>query len=319
MLAISERVDPAFLHGVLSGLRQEPPAIPARWFYDQKGSALFDDITRLPEYYPSRTETAILGRAMADIAARVGPGRAVVDYGAGSLTKTPLLLEGIDPALYVPVDISGEFLRDSAGKLQKRFPKLLIEPIEADFTRPFPLPAAVRRQPRLGFFPGSTIGNFVPASAVDLLRSFRETLGTGSMLLIGMDQVKDVGRLTAAYDDAQGVTAAFNLNLLERINRELGGDVPVSAFRHEARWNAMLSRIEMHVVAVEDVNFTIDGQSFALAAGSSIHTENSHKYTSESARLLLAAGGWTPVDEWKDPEGDFALLLAVAEADRSAP
>ncbi|GAA4033134.1 L-histidine N(alpha)-methyltransferase [Sphingomonas rosea] len=319
MLATSERVDPAFLHDVLSGLKQDPPAIPARWFYDHKGSALFDDITRLPEYYPSRTETAILGRVMPEIARRVGPGRSVVDYGAGSLTKTPVLLEGIDPALYVPVDISGEYLRGSAERLQERFPSLGIEPIEADFTRPFPLPHAVRRHPRLGFFPGSTVGNFVPASAVDLLRSFRETLGTGAMLLIGMDQVKDVARLVAAYDDAQGVTAAFNLNLLDRINRELGGDIPVAAFRHEARWNPMLSRIEMHLVANEDVAFTVGGESFALAAGASIHTENSHKYTSESGRLLLAAGGWTPLEEWKDEAGDFALHLAVAEADRSAP
>lgn len=319
MLAIAETVDPAFVRDVLAGLAQNPPAIPARWFYDEQGSRLFDAITRLPEYYPTETEIGILERAMPEIAAAVGCGRAVVDYGAGSLTKTPVLLDGIRPALYAPVDISGAHLRDSAAALATRFPSLPILPIEADFTRPFALPAEVGPHPRLGFFPGSTIGNFVPGSAVDLLRSFRRTLGTGALLLIGMDRVKEPERLVAAYDDAAGVTAAFNLNLLHRINRELDGTVPIDAFRHEARWNAALSRIEMHLVAQRAADFSVAGQPFRIAAGASIHTENSHKYTAESGRLLLLAGGWTPRAEWTDLAGDFALLLAAADPERMAP
>lgn len=319
MPAISDGTDPAFARDVLKGLAQDPPAISARWFYDEAGSALFDRITELPEYYPTRTEVALLGEVMPAIAAAVGPGRAVVDYGAGSLTKTPLLLQGIEPALYVPVDISGTHLRASADALRSQFATLPIRPVEADFTRPFPLPAELVDHPRLGFFPGSTIGNLVPASAVDLLRSFRETLGTGALLLIGMDRVKESARLVAAYDDAQGVTAAFNLNLLARINRELGGTIPLGAFAHEARWEPALARIEMHLVARRDVAFEVAGRSFRLAEGASIHTENSHKYTATSGRLLLLAGDWTPVAEWTDPAGDFALVLARADPERSAP
>lgn len=320
MLAIAKpRTDPAFARDVLSGLTQDPPAIPARWFYDEAGSRLFDAITDLPEYYPTRTEIGILRSAMPEIAEAVGPGRAVVDYGAGSLAKTPILLRGIDPSLYAPVDISGVHLRASAEALQRDFPALPILPVEADFTRAFLLPTDVHHHPRLGFFPGSTIGNLVPSSAVDLLRSFRQTLGAGSLLLIGMDRVKAPERLVAAYDDAAGVTAAFNLNLLDRINRELGGTVPVDAFAHEARWNAAMSRIEMHLVARRDVSFAVDGRTFGFVQGDSIHTENSHKYTAESARTLLLAGGWTPLREWEDPAGDFALLLARADPERTAP
>jgi dimethylhistidine N-methyltransferase len=319
LLAIAETADPAFARGVLDGLAQDPPAIPARWFYDEAGSRLFEAITDLPEYYPTRTEIGILTAAMPEIAAAIGPGRAVVDYGAGALAKTPLLLEGIAPALYAPVDISGVHLRAAAEALGKRFPDLPILPVEADFTRRFTLPAEVGRHPRLGFFPGSTIGNLVPASAVDLLRSFRETLGPGALLLIGMDRVKAPGRLVAAYDDAAGVTARFNLNLLHRINRELGGTIPIDAFAHEARWNEAHSRIEMHLVASRPVDFTIASRPFHFDQGASIHTENSHKYTAQSGRLLLLAGGWTPLGEWTDPAGDFALLLACAEPERMAP
>jgi uncharacterized SAM-dependent methyltransferase len=173
--------------------------------------------------------------------------------------------------------------------------------------------------PKLGFFPGSTIGNFVPRTATDLLRSFRDLLGDGAQLLIGMDKVKPVDRLLAAYDDSQGVTAAFNLNLIERINRELDADIPPDAFRHEARWNDILSRIEMHLVATRGVRFTISGREFEFAEGSSIHTENSHKYGARGARVLLLAGGWTPVAEWTDPAGDFAIIVAEALPNRFAP
>ena len=319
MLATFEKVDPQFRADVLRGLASTPKAIPARWLYDSQGSELFDAITRLPEYYPTRTETALLQEIMPEVARRVGPGRAVVEFGAGSLTKTPLLLEAIEPALYVPVDISGDYLRASAAGLAERMPALPIHPVEANFGLAMDLPGEALRHPRLGFFPGSTIGNFVPRSATDLLRHFRATLGTGSLLLIGMDRVKPVERLLAAYDDAQGVTAAFNLNLLHRINRELEGDIPVEAFRHEARWNDMLSRIEMHLVAEGDVEFGIAGERFRFAAGDSIHTENSHKYGPRGGRMLLLSGGWTPLAEWTDPHRDFALVLAEAMPNRFAP
>jgi L-histidine N-alpha-methyltransferase len=309
----------AFRDDVLAGLSAPIPAIPARWLYDRRGSELFDEITRLPSYYPTRTETAIFHSIMDEVAARVPRGAAVVEFGAGSATKTPILLEAIVPAAYVPVDISGDYLEQSAGELQQRFPALDVIPVTADFARPFALPAGIEHLPKLGFFPGSTIGNFVPRSATDLLRQFRALLGPGSQLLIGMDRVKPVERLIAAYDDPEGVTPQFTLNILTRINRELDGDVPVDAFRHEARWNDILSRIEIHLVATRDVAFAVSGRTFAFAAGSSIHVENSHKYGQRGARVLLLAGGWTPIAEWSDAANDFSIILASAEPERSAP
>ena len=319
MLATLDAQTKAFRDDVIAGLSAPIPAIPARWLYDLKGSELFDEITRLPTYYPTRTETAIFHDIMGDVAARVPRGAAVVEFGAGSQTKTPILLEAIKPAAYIPVDISGDYLEQSAADLQERFPSLEVMPVVADFARPFSVPGGIEHLPKLGFFPGSTIGNFVPWSATNLLRQFRALLGPGAQLLIGMDRVKPVERLMAAYDDPQGVTAAFNLNLLTRINRELDGDIPVDAFRHEARWNDILSRIEMHLVATRDVEFSIAGRAFHFAKGSSIHTENSHKYGARGARVLLLAGGWTPIAEWSDAAGDFAEILAVAEPERCAP
>ncbi len=309
----------AFRDDVLAGLAAPIPAIPARWLYDRTGSELFDAITRLPSYYPTRTETELLKAILPEAAARIPKGSAVVEFGAGSATKTPLLLRAISPAAYVPVDISGGYLKESAAQVGGRFPNLPVLAVVADFVRPFELPDAIARMPKLGFFPGSTIGNFVPRSATDLLRHFRELLGTGALLLIGMDRVKAVERLIAAYDDPEGLTARFNLNLLERINRELDGTIPVDAFRHEARWNDILSRIEMHLVAKRDVAFTVAGTPFKLKAGASIHSENSHKYGRRGARVLLLAGGWTPLAEWSDPAGDFAVVLAEAQPNRFAP
>ena len=319
MLETLEEVDPAFRADVLNGLAEPIPAIPARWFYDRRGSELFDDITRLPSYYPSRTETALLEARVDEIARLLPRDCAVVEFGSGSSTKTPILLRAAKPKAYVPVDISGDFLRESAARVDAEFPGIPVHPVEADFTRELQLPTAIDGMPRLGFFPGSTIGNFVQRSATDLLRHFRTILGTGAKLLIGMDRVKQVDRLIAAYDDPEGVTAEFNLNLLRRINRELDGDIPLDAFRHQARWNDMLSRIEMHLVATRDVEFRIEGRRFSFAKGQSIHTENSHKYEARGARLLLLAGGWTPLAEWADPDEDFALILAEAERERFAP
>ena len=319
MLKTLEEVDPAFLADVLAGLAEPIPAIPARWLYDLRGSELFDDITRLETYYPTRTETALLEAKMPEIAALACHACAIVEFGSGSSTKTPLLLQAMRPRAYVPIDISGDYLRDSAARVDAQFHQLPVYPVEADFTKEVILPDAIGGMPRLGFFPGSTIGNFVPRSATDLLRHFRDILGTGSKLLIGMDRVKPVERLIAAYDDPQGVTASFNLNLLHRINRELGADIPAEAFAHEARWNDMLSRIEMHLVARRDVAFTIEGRGFAFRQGDSINTENSHKYGPRGGRMLLLAGGWTPLHEWADPAGDFSIVLAEAQPDRFAP
>jgi dimethylhistidine N-methyltransferase len=312
-------VDIAFRADVHAGLAQAQKAIPARWFYDTTGSALFEDITALPEYYPTRSETDLLTRHAAHIAAAVGPGRAVVELGSGSSTKTPLLLGAIAPAAYVPVDISGDFLRDSAAALAARFHGLPIYPVEADFTQRVAMPREICPLPKLGFFPGSTIGNMVARTAVDLLRNWREALGEESLLLIGIDRIKDIAVLERAYDDPAGVTAAFNLNLLERINRELGGDIPVENFTHRAIWNDVYARVEMHLVAACDMDFTVDGHDYHMAAGETIHSENSHKYGARDANLLLRASGWTPVATWDDTDPAFALILAEATAFRSAP
>lgn len=310
--------DPAFRADVLAGLAARPRAIPARWFYDRAGSELFEAITRLPEYYPTRIETALLEAHCGEVGAIVGAGRAVIEFGSGSSVKTPLLLGAVSPAAYVPIDISGEFLRESAAGLASDFPELRVVPIEADFTCPIAL-AAIAGLSTLGFFPGSTIGNFAPRAAVDLLRAMNATLGEGALLLIGMDRVKSPEVLIPAYDDAQGITACFNLNLLERINRELDGDVQVDAFRHRALWNEDNARIEMHLETVRDVAFEVAGRSFAIAAGETIHTENSHKYGARDSRLLLRAGGWEPVREWTDADGAFALILAEARPAATAP
>jgi dimethylhistidine N-methyltransferase len=312
-------IDTAFRADVLQGLSEPQKAIPARWFYDDAGSRLFEDITRLPEYYPTRAETDILTDRCAEFREQIGPGRAVVEFGSGSSVKTPLLLGCIDPAAYVPLDIAGDFLRASADSLARNFPGLPVFPVEADFMRQVELPADVAELPKLGFFPGSTIGNMVARTAVDLLRTMRATLGEGSQLLIGMDLIKDPAVLEAAYDDAQGVTARFNLNLAERINRELGGTIPVDALRHVVRWNDDYARIEMHLVAQRPIAFEVSGRSFALAAGETIHTENSHKFSRRSSTTLLLAGGWTPRRRWLDRQERFSLILADATVPRSAP
>ncbi|PHP20055.1 L-histidine N(alpha)-methyltransferase [Sphingobium sp. IP1] len=305
-------IDPAFRRDILAGLARSPKATPPIWFYDRRGSELFEDITDLPEYYPTRTETALLARHGNDFAAAIGPGRAVVEFGAGSARKTPHLLRAIAPAAYVPIDISGDFLRTSSAELASAFPGLPVLPLVGDFTGALALPDAIDGLPRLGFFPGSTIGNSEPDTAVDLLRAMRRLLGDEAMLLIGMDRIKDRDRLIAAYDDEAGVTAAFNRNLLVRINRELEGDLPVDAFAHRAIWNDEKARIEMHLEATEPLHFHVAGQCFHMKTGETIHTESSHKYGARDERLLLRAGGWEPTAEWMDPDGLFALVLAKA-------
>jgi len=312
-------VDPGFRRDALAGLAAPIKAIPARWLYDRRGSELFEAITALPEYYPTRVESALLAEIAADVASLVGPGRAVVELGSGSSAKTPLLLRAIRPAAYVPVDISGAFLREAAEALSEDFPDLAVFPVEADFMAAIPLPPQIAALPRLGFFPGSTIGNLVAATAVDLLRRLKAALDVGAQLLIGIDRVKSEEVLLAAYNDAAGVTALFNMNLLHRINSELGGTIPVDAFHHRAIWNDRMSRIEMHLEAERELAFDVEGKRFTMAAGETIHTENSHKYGLRDARLLLRAGGWGLIGEWIDADDQFAVLLAEAEAPRSAP
>jgi dimethylhistidine N-methyltransferase len=302
----------SFERDVLAGLAQTRKAIPARWFYDHRGSELFEEITALAEYYPTRTEIGILAQHCPAIGAVVGPGRVVVEFGAGSATKTPLLLDCIAPAGYVPIDISGDFLRESCAPLAARYPGLPIHPVEADFGRSAAIPAALAAHGRLGFFPGSTIGNMEPWAATDLLRTMRATLGDDSLLLIGMDRIKSPGVLTAAYDDAMGVTGEFNLNLAHRINRELDGTIPVEALRHRAIWNEDRARIEMHLEAQRDIAFEVAGRRFAMHGGETIHTENSHKYEWRSATTLLLAGGWEPQGVWMDEDEAFMVILARA-------
>ena len=314
-----EGVDVNFRADILAGLSQEQKATPARWLYDDAGSQLFEDITQVAEYYPTRAETEILKTRGGEFADLVGPGRVVVEFGSGSSVKTPLLLSAIEPAAYVPLDIAGDFLRAAAADLAAKFPGLPVFPVEADFMRPVHLPAEVENMPKLGFFPGSTIGNMVPRTAVDLLRSMKETLGEGAHLIIGMDLIKDVDTLRAAYDDAAGVTAEFNLNLLRRINRELGGTIPVDKISHQARWNDTFARVEMHLEASAPIAFEVSGESFSMRAGETIHTENSHKFDRRSQYTLLLAGGWTPVQRWLDGEERFSVILAEATPPREAP
>jgi L-histidine Nalpha-methyltransferase len=312
-------VDPAFRRDVLNGLAVRPRTIPARWLYDRAGSQLFEVITELPEYYVTRTETALLFDTVEEITELAGPDRAIVEFGSGSSTKSRILLSAMKPAAYVPIDISSDALCEAAGRLAGEFGELPIHPVEGDFTETLRLPPEIGSMPRLGFFPGSTIGNLLAPDAVDLLRTMARTLGRGSMLLIGIDRIKDPAVLVPAYDDAQGVTAAFNLNILRRINRELGGTIPVDEFRHVALWNDAEARIEMHLQARRDVHFRAEGRSFSIAAGDTIHTENSIKYGPRDALLLLRAGGWNPIANWTDPDELFSLILAVEGAAPSLP
>ena len=316
---MSNNVDPAFRRDIMACFESKRRAIPARWLYDRAGSELFEDITDLPEYYPTRTETALLKKHCRDVADMGATGRAVVEFGSGSSTKTPHLLRAVNPTAYVPIDISGDFLRDSAAALAEEFPKLNILPVEADFMGDIHLPEDIKDTPKLGFFPGSTIGNMVASTSVDLLRNMRKTLGENALLLIGMDRVKSEDILVPAYDDSAGVTASFNINLLERINREIDGTIPIENFRHVARWNDSHASIEMHLEALQDMDFTVGGKPFHMDKGETIHTENSHKYGPRDARLLLRAGGWSPVAEWTDERDYFSLILANAKPLNTAP
>ncbi len=298
----------AFLDDVVQGFSRAQKTLPAKYFYDAAGSDLFEAITRLPEYYPTRTEMRILDARGAEIAAALPRGGALVEFGSGSTAKVRRLLPHLpDLAAYVPVDVSGEFLQAQAAGLRRDFPALRVEPVAADFTQPFSLPAGLGDAPRAGFFPGSTIGNFEPEEASRLLRQFGAILGEDAVLVVGVDLVKAHAVLEAAYDDAAGVTGAFNRNVLTRINRELAGGFDPDAFAHRAVFNSQASRIEMHLVSRVAQTVPVAGRRFDFAAGESIHTENSYKYTVEGFRALAAEAGWTGTAVWTDPEALFSV------------
>jgi dimethylhistidine N-methyltransferase len=307
---VQEAVNAALLADALAGLTATPKTLPCKWLYDQAGAELFDAITELPEYYPTRTERRILAEAAPEIAAALGPGASVVEFGAGDGSKVGTLLAALDrPAAWVPVDFTSDWLEAACDRVRAAFPAVAVLPLVADFTRPFALPAALPPGPRLGFFPGSTIGNFAPDEAVAFLRRARGSLGAGARLVLGADLVKDPAILLPAYDDAAGVTAAFNRNLLRRLNRECGAGFDPAGFRHEARWNPALERVEMHLVARHAQDAVLGGQRIGFAAGESIHTENSHKYRPESLRALAEAGGWQAARMWTDPARLFSVWL----------
>ncbi|UMY19717.1 L-histidine N(alpha)-methyltransferase [Methylobacterium organophilum] len=300
--------DRLFRDDVWNGLGAARKELPAKYFYDAAGSALFEKITVLPEYYPTRTELKILDERGPEIAAALPKGAALVEFGAGSTVKLRRLLRHMkDLTAYVPVDVSGEFLREQAETLRGDFPHLAIAPVVADFTRPFALPASLGDAPRAGFFPGSTIGNFRPEEAVALLDTFGRILGQGARLVVGVDLVKDRAVLEAAYDDAAGVTAAFNMNLLARINRELAGSFDAAQFAHRALFNPEASRIEMHLVSRTRQQVEIAGRRFGFERGETIHTENSYKYTIAGFRALAAEAGWSAAEVWTDAEGLFSV------------
>jgi dimethylhistidine N-methyltransferase len=297
---------------VLAGLRRRPRYIPPKFFYDTRGSQLFDAITVTPEYYLTRTEVEVLKTNAAAIAARVGTGSLLVEPGGGSCAKVRILLEGLRPCAYVPMDISREHLRLAAEQVAAEFPWLEVHASCADFTRAMQLPPSAPVGPRVAFFPGSSIGNFDPEGAVGFLAAVAALVGPGGFLLIGVDLKKDRAVLDAAYDDAAGVTAAFNLNLLARVNRELGADFDLGAWRHRAFYNEALGRIEMHLVSVRAQTVQVAGEAFAFAPGETIHTENSYKYGIEEFQGLAARAGFEPQAVWTDPAGLFSVHLLRA-------
>lgn len=299
-----------FRASVVDGLSSPQKTLPCKFLYDERGSQIFDDICDLPEYYPTRTERRILERHARDIAALAGPQARLIEFGSGAGTKIRLLLRALDrPAAYLPVEISREYMMAATEELAESFPELRIAPICADYTEPFTLPdlPGIVHGTTMGFFPGSTIGNFTRAEAVDFLSATRNLLGPGAVMIVGVDLVKDLNVLRAAYNDAAGVTAAFNLNLLRRINRELGGSFDLSNFRHDARWNDDLERIEMHLVSLRDQEVMAGGRRFGFEAGETIHTESSHKYRLETFQALAAEAGYEPLEVWTDEKQLFSV------------
>ncbi len=303
-----------FRRAVLAGLSRPQKELPCRFFYDEAGSELFEEITRLEEYYPARTETDILNACAAEIAAETKPGTVLIEFGSGSSTKTEILLNAL-PGLagYVAIDVSETALEDAGERITAHFPQLHVETLVGDFAGPVQLPRICDGAPLLGFFPGSTIGNLTRIEAVTLMRHFAALMGHGARFIIGVDLKKDLNILLPAYNDGKGITAQFNLNLLTRINRELDGDFDLRGFRHQSIWNENAGRIEMHLISVRAQQAGVCGRQFHFAEGETIHTENSHKYGIEEFQALARNSGWPPQDVWTDAGTLFSVhgLIAV--------
>ena len=310
----------AFARDALKGLGARRKTLPPKYFYDAAGSQLFDRITDQAEYYPTRCEMHILHDNAAAIAALIPAGAALVEFGSGSNKKARILLAAAPVlAAYVPVDISAEMLEQEAAALQLDFPRLTIRPVAADFTQSFELPAEAKTAPvRVGFFPGSTIGNFEPHEAASFLRNAAKILGPRSILIIGADLIKPVEILNSAYNDAAGITAKFNLNLLVRINRELGGTFKLDTFEHHAFYNRERHRIEMHLASLKRQKVKVAGECFDFRAGETIHTENSYKYSVESLGALARGVGWLPAGVWMDAKKYFSIQAFTLAPDASA-
>lgn len=311
--AVEDDTASEFGADLAAGLSRSPKVASPKWFYDAEGSELFEDITRLSEYYPTRQEAALLRDVAPDWAGRFGPGAVLVEYGSGASEKTRIVLDAVtDLSAYVPIDISPDALDAAAARIREAYPHLTVAPMVGDFMAVDDLPEAARQGRRIGFFPGSTIGNLEPEAAVAFLTAARQLLGEDALFVLGIDLAKEPETLIAAYDDAQGVTAAFNRNLLVRANRELGADFDIDAFAHRAVWNPEASRMEMHLEAARDMVVHLNGQRFGFVRGETIHTENSRKFTETTVREMAALAGWRVADFRAGPAPSVALALLEA-------
>lgn len=309
-------VQESFRDALVAGLSQPAKSIPCRFLYDEQGSALFDRICELEEYYPTRTELGILKASAGEMAAWIGPHATLIEFGASSAEKVRIVLRALkDPAGYVPIDVSAEYLRKAAEDVARDFPGVAVTAVCGDYTQPIKLPDTVLAAPgrRVGFFPGSTIGNLTPPEAIDFLSLWSHTLGPGGGMLVGVDLQKDPKIIERAYDDPKGVTADFSRNLLARANRELGADFDIDRFRHHARYNAEQGRVEIHLESLADQDVHTCGRTFHFAKGELVHTEYSYKYTLEGFRALASDAGFKPVEAWTDPNRLFSVHYLQAE------
>lgn len=309
-----ELVENEFARDVVAGLSADVKTLPSRWLYDEKGSALFEEITKLEEYYLTRAETSILHERQVDIADFVGSDSILIEYGAGAGVKTELVLAGLDaPRGYVPIDVADAFLAETSKRIASRFPTLDVRPIERNFLDVFEVPLADPGASRTGFFPGSTMGNLNTTEAETLLKQMGRHVGDDGRAIIGIDLEKNIDTLLRAYDDGAGVTAAFNLNLLERVNTELGGDFRLEQFKHVARWNEIEKAVEMHLFSLCDQRVTLCEQTFLFKTSETIHTESSRKYTVESFERLARSAGWKIAEAWQDADELFGLFGLIRD------
>ncbi len=308
-----------FMTAVIAGLRQSGKELPCKYLYDERGSLLFDKICELDEYYPTRTELNIMQQYVYEIAGRIGRGVQLIEYGSGSSLKTRVLLDNLsDLAGYIPIDISKEHLLNAARKLEKIYPDLKVQPVCADYTKDFTLPDDIHpTAPRAVYFPGSTIGNFNPEDALDFLKSINRVIDNNGVLFLGVDLKKDPVILHRAYNDRDGITAAFNCNILTRMNRELGANFNTDQFQHYAFFNPLQGRIEMHIISLENQSVRLNGTTIHFAKGESIHTENSYKYTLKEFAGLAEKAGFTVDRVWTDDDTLFSVQLLRPDGYRS--